>query len=766
VPDSASVRGLGGRYSIERAIGEGGMGRVFAARDLKLDRNVAIKLLQTGAHSDEALRRFEEEARAAGSLQHPNVLIVHDIGACEDGPYIVSELLQGATLRERMHGKALPVGKAVDYALQLAQGLRAAHGKGVIHRDLKPENLFVTHEGRLKILDFGIAKLGERRDLPRRTTDEGAILGTVAYMSPEQIRGQRADARSDIFAFGSILHEMLSGRRAFERESQMETGAAILNDEPAELPAQVPAPLQGIVWRCLEKDPKDRFQSAADLAVELSAYGGVRVRRGRLAIFAVAATLAAAGIFLLKDRPLPVVAAERSSIAVLPFANLSSDSENEYFSDGITEELINALANVDGVRVASRTSSFAFKGKRISAGEIGQQLKVASLLEGSVRREGNQLRVFAQLIDTNNGFHVWSKSYDRELKNVLAVEDELAQSIAQALRPSLKVTKPLVRHTTASTEAHDLYLRARYFWNDRTEPGLRKAIALYHQAIGVDPDYALANAALADSYMLLRNYAPADDPGKLLSKAKLYAEKAVEADDMLAEAHTSLASIAEADFDWKTAEREHRRAIELKPDYARAHHWYGLLLRDLGRFDEADKELARALQLDPASMPIRIIIAANRYFRRDYDQAIDQLTKLRELAVDQPIVPLLLAATYLHKGRNADAVATVDETVSQNDGNSGWLSIRGYIHARAGDRTEALRVLAELEQRGQREFVARADLALIHSGLGNVDKSFALLNDAHARREPTLASLKVDPLWDSLRSDPRFRRLLSRANFE
>jgi serine/threonine protein kinase/tetratricopeptide (TPR) repeat protein len=765
MPELVQVRGLGGRYEIEREVGRGGMGRVFEARDLKLDRQVAIKFLPPGVHGEEALQRFETEARAAGSLEHPNVLVVHDVGASEEGPYIVSELLRGGTLRERMGGKPLPVAKAVDYAIQLVQGLRAAHAKGVVHRDLKPENLFITHEGRLKILDFGIAKLIEREDATVGSTAEGAFLGTVAYMSPEQVRGLRAEPRSDLFAVGSILYEMLSGRRAFEGRSSTEVGYKIVNDHPPDLPAQVPRTLQRIVSRCLEKNPNDRYQSAADLVVDLSGVAAQPPRHLRLVALLGAAILITLAFPLVK-RWVAHPAVEHKSIAVLPFVNLSPDKDNEYFSDGITEDLINALANVEGLRVISSTSSFAFKGKKASVADIGRQLNVSTLLEGSVRREGHSMRVVAQLIDVTNGFHLWSKTYDRELKSVLSVEDELAHSIAEALRPSLALgSAPLVRHGTTSTEAHDLYMRARYFWNDRTEPGLRKAIALYNRAIALDSGYALAYAGLADAYMLLRDYSQ-DDPAELLSMAKMYAERALQLDDTVAESHTSLALIAEARFDWKTADKEYRRAIELRPDYARAHHWYGLLLRSQGQFHESEEELRRALQLEPNSTPVLITSAVSPYFQRNYDLAIERLNPLRDLAEATPVVPILLATIFTQMGRYPEAVAIADKVIGPSDADSGWLGIRGYVHARAGDRKEALRILADLDERSRHQYVAPTNLALIHAGLGDKDRAFALLDTAVAVRDASLASLKVDPLWDALRPDARFTRLLSRMNFD
>src|SRR5438132_2896164 len=427
-PDSAatvpSMPGvIAGRYSIDRELGRGAMGRVFAAHDAKLDRDVAIKVLAPGARGEEELRRFEQEARAAGSLNHPNVVAVYDIGVHGGEPYIVSELLEGAPLRERLGGKPLPAALVIDLASQLAEGLAAAHDKGVIHRDLKPENLFVTRGGRLKILDFGIAKLTRAApSVPQ--TDTGTVMGTVGYMSPEQVRGEHVDARSDLFSFGCILYEMLAGRAPFDRPSSMETGSAILHDEP---PQTVPRELDPVLRRCLEKDPARRYPSAHELLLALARVRPPAAPRWRWIAGAMAlAVLIAAGLLVPRLRAAMDAKGARS-IAVLPFVNMSSDKENEYFSDGITEELINALANVEGLRVASRTAVFAIKGQNLDVPKLGARLNADTLLEGSVRREGSTLRVTAQLINVSDGYHLWSQSYDRELKSVFAVEDEIAR---------------------------------------------------------------------------------------------------------------------------------------------------------------------------------------------------------------------------------------------------------------------------------------------------------------------------------------------------
>jgi serine/threonine-protein kinase len=749
------------RYSIERELGRGGMGRVFAARDEKLGRQVAIKVLAPGSGGEDALRRFEQEARAAGSLDHPNVLTVHDIGSWQGGPYIVSELLQGRTLRGWLQEKPLPIPKAVDYALQLAQGLCAAHDHGVIHRDLKPENLFVTHEGRLKILDFGIAKL-TGAGAPSRRTETGALIGTVEYMSPEQVRGEPADLRSDIFSAGTLLYEMLSGRLPFEHSAAVEIGHGILHDEPPGLPSQVPRELDRIVRRCLEKDPKDRFQSAHDFALALAklpAPAPARSWRWTAALAAIAAALAAA-MLIERMRAQPSGAGE-ASIAVVPFVNMSSDKENEYFSDGITEELINALANIPGLRVASRTSVFALKGKGLDARQIGEKLNVKTLLEGSLRREGNALRVTAQLINVSDDVHLWSQSYDRELKGIFALEDEIARSIAQTLRRKLigGEAAPLVKPSTSSQEAHDLYLRGRYFKEKRTPESLRSAAAYFEQAIEKDPSYALAYVGLADATVLQQQYdlAPAST---VLPKGKQAALRALELDRGLAEGHASLGLMAFYDYDWSAAERALRRAIELKPEYPEAHHWYALLLANIGRLREARVEGDRAVRLDPTSLVRNSLVGNLAMFDRDFRVAEDRLKRTIEMDPGFGLVHSVLGALYASEGRYAEAEAELDKGIASH------VHSRGIVLALGGRRQEALHLVEELEERAKHEHVSTAARGLIWVALAEKERGYALLERACAEKDWRLGEVKVHPLYDSMRSDPRFQALLKCAHLE
>jgi len=762
LPPFAVPTSLGARYVIKREIGHRAMGRVFAGRDLKLGREVAIKVLPAGARIADQLSRFEQEASAAGSLDHANVLVVHDIGMFEGEPFIVSELLQGTTLRERLGGKALPPAEAVDYCLQLAQGLRAAHEKGIVHRDLKPENLFVTGEGRLKILDFGIAKLSEAPGPARPHTAEGSVIGTVDYMSPEQVRGEPADGRSDIFACGSIVYEMLAARRPFESESVSKTGYAILNREPPPLSPEVPAPLARAVERCLAKRPEDRFQSVAELIVALTtaaASPAARPLRRWLTVVIAAAVPLAVLIVVTRQ---PQTTAERSSIAVIPFVNVSSDKGNEYLSDGITEELIDVLSNIDGLHVASRTSVFALKDKHLEARELGARLNVKTLLEGSVRREGNALRVAAQLVDVDRDVHLWSRTYERELKGIFALENDIAHSIAQALQRKLlgPSATSQMRASTTSFEAHDLYLRGRYFKEKRNAEALRKAAGYFEQALEKDPRYAMAWVGLADATALLMSYygAPAS---LVLSKALHAVQQALELDPDLPEAHATLGLVAMFRYDWAGAEQALRRSIELNSDYSTAHHWYAAMLAWTGRLAEAQIEAERALQLEPTSLIINYLIGFVRYYDRDFPGAIAAYNKALELEPKFGPSHSLLGWTYMAQGKYAEAQIEYDK------GTPTWSEwMRGFTYGLSGHRSEALRVVHEMEERARTGYVSPAARGFIYLAIGAEDRAYILLQQACAENDFWLRQMKVEPLFDSYRKEPLFHDVLKCAHLE
>jgi len=760
------------RYSVVREVGRGGMGRVFEARDRKLGRQVAIKLLAAAAHSEDRLRRFEQEARAAGSLDHPNILAVHDIGTCESGPYIVSELLVGGTLRQHLRERPLPLQKAVDYAGQLARGLSAAHGKGIVHRDIKPENLFITNEGSLKILDFGIAKLVPRETgptldldqaLPPPSTDTGAIIGTVGYMSPEQVRGEHVDHRSDLFSFGVILFEMLAGSTPFARRSAVETGYAILNDAPPPLPGDTPSALDGLVRRCLAKRPGDRFQSARELIDGLAGAAGppaASPRRSSRRALAVGAAIAVIALAIGAWRLRPVVRRPPPSVAVLPLVNMSSDKESEYFSDGITEELINALANVPGLRVASRTAVFAMRGKKLGIREIASELKVGALVEGTIRRDGNTVRVTVQLIDVADGYHLWSKTYAIERKSIFAVEDEIARSVAGALQQTLVGVKP----ATADPEAHDLYLRGLHLWNQRTGEASRKARVHFEEAIRRDPRYALAHAGLANALMALVWVGQPHTP-ETVAPARRAAERALELDPQLAEAQASIGLTAYFLSDWPEALARFRRAVQLNPNYAMAHKWIGNVLLFTGHLPEAGAAFERALQADPTSLVANANLGHQKLIGRDYAGAVEQFQKTLRLDPGFDMARLGLLTAYAWQGRYADALAEIDKLSSLPG--SELQPDRAKVLALAGRRAEALSIARELEARSGHERVSDFELATVWIALGDNEKAFAALQSACARHELLGDnSMKVARLYDPLRSDPRFDELLRCAKLK
>jgi adenylate cyclase len=853
-------------YRLEARLGAGGMGLLYRGMDLALGRAVAVKLLARHLVCDATAKaRFIREARAASALDHPNIGAVHDIGEVDGELFIVMALYEGETLKQRLDKGPLPVDEAVGILRQVALGLEAAHRAGIVHRDIKPANILMTTGGAVKILDFGVAKLlGESQ---AQMTEAGQPIGTVLYMSPEQLTGEGVDARSDLWSLGVLAFEVLAGVSPFQTDSSAATVARILHEEPPSLATVpgVPDWLAQLVSRLLRKDVAERLPSASDVLLRLSEHSleglvlefrrrrifralvvyGIaafvvlqvvqlimrglhwpdavllyvvaalaagfpivavlawmldinagRLRGAKLTVFlgraqglrGVRLTLLLIGIGLLAATPglgwyfffrsdtrivarrggEPAGAAQRKSIVVLPFVNISSEKENEYFTDGMTEELINALANVDGLRVASRTSSFAFKGKNLSIRKIGEELNVGAVLEGSVRREGDRLRVSAQLINVADGYHLWSNVYERDLKNIFALEEELAHSIVQALKPKLMPAEgvPLVKPATSSLAAHDLYLRGRYFWNKRTAESLTKAIGYFKQAIEQDPSYALAYVGLADSKAVLIEYG-SSSAAEALPKAKRAALQALELDGMLAEAHVTLGLISQYDCDWPAAEREYRRAIELKPDYPTAHHRYALLLISIGRLNEARVEAERARQLDPTSLIISNIVTIALYADRELDQALEQAKKTLELDPGFVQGRAQLALTRMAQSSYIEAVAELEQlraTFAVLP--SRYAGELGYAYAMSGRRAEALRMLAELEERSKHEYVSPSARALIHMGLGDKEQAFTWLDKAYVERDWRLRELKAFPLFDSLRSDARFTRLLKQMHLE
>jgi serine/threonine protein kinase/tetratricopeptide (TPR) repeat protein len=749
-----------GPYEILSPLGAGGMGEVYRARDSRLDRDVAVKVLpQSLVTEAEALARFEREAKAVAALSHPNILAIHDFGREGGVAYAVMELLEGETLRERLDGGPIPQRKALDYALQIAQGLAAAHDRGIIHRDLKPQNVFVTRDGLVKILDFGLAKVAGQTAPEGRSnapttpgTRTGMILGTVGYMSPEQVRGAPADHRSDIFSLGTVLYEMLTGERAFRKETDVETMMAILREDPLEgaVGRSLPLELEEIVAHCLEKSPEERFQSARDLGFALKVAEGRGSGAGRPESGSRTAMMSAGA------------ATSGSSIAVLPFRNLSAEKENEYFSDGVTEEIINALTKIEALRVASRTSAFAFKGKDEDVRRIGGALGVQSVLEGSVRQAGKRIRISAQLINVADGYHLWSERYDREMEDVFEVQDEIARSIAEALKVRLLPAEAagLSSRGTQNVEAYNDYLKGRYYFNRREAP---EAIVEFERALARDPGYTDAYTGLADSYCIYGFYGGIPTL-EAFAKARAAAEKAQEVEPDSAEVHVSLA-LVEHYFGWnlEKEEAETRLAIRLAPTSAAAYSWLGLMLAFTDRTSEALEMAKRATELEPFSANAQANVAWAYHGARRFEEAIGEFRRALHIDPNAPYPLWAIGLTYMQLGRHREAVDSLEKAVEVTKRRqSHYLALLGGAYAVAGRRADALALLAELTGRSSREYIAPFHLAFLHIPLGNLDEAISCLERACEERNALAWWPRTAPFYDPLRAHPRFPALLAK----
>jgi len=738
------------RYRIERELGRGGMATVYLAHDLKHERPVALKVLAPELARAASAGRFLREIRIAAGLVHPQIVPVHDSGALRDGDtgaevlYYVMPFLEGESLRDRLRREnRLTVAEAARITQAVASALDYAHRRGVLHRDIKPENILL-HEGTALVADFGVARALFAAADPGSVSEAGIAIGTPWYMSPEQASGDETDARSDIYSLACVAYEMLAGQPPFAGTGARATMARHVTEPAPPLGAlrpDAPPALAAVLARALAKDPADRFATAADFARALDAAAGP----------------AAPGV------PGPRRPARRA-IAVLPFVNLTPGHEAEYLSDGMTDELIDALAKVEGLRVASRTSAFAFKGRPMDVRTVGTVLDVAAVLEGTVRVAGDRLRVAARLTDAADGRHLWSQRYDRHLRDVFEVQDEIAQSIVRTLRGTLlgDVGDPTPRRYTANLTAYNLYLKGRYCWNLRTREALAEAIRHFEAAIAADPAYAPAYTGLADCYALQLDYRGAP-VAEGMSRAKALAMQALELDDSLAEAHTSLGWVSFIyDWDWVAAERRFRRAIELNPTYATARQWYSWLLIALVRTDEALAEGRLAVELDPTSVSIRRSLGWLLYYARQHEAAAEQLRRALAMNPTAEESQRVLALILMQQGRYDEARAAFREAIATSTETAYASAGLAALAARTGRPDEARTLLEGLRAEARERYVSPVAFVIAHAALGERDEAFGWLERAHSERRGWLAYLRVEPLLDPLRGDPRLDALIAR----
>ena len=787
---AALIGTLIGHYLIERLIGVGGMGEVYLARDVQLGRKAALKFLPEHLTANEAqLSRFKTEARSASALNHPNILTVYEIGAEGDRHFIATEFIEGVTLRASLADGRIDLPVALEIAMQVASALSAAHEVGVVHRDIKPENIMLRPDGYAKVLDFGIAKLTEEgsgnHELAGTAvlqTRPGLVLGTARYMSPEQARGQKVDARSDIWSFGVVLYETVAGIPPFAGETPSDCIASILTKEAPLLSTvlpDVPFKLEAILQKALRNDRDQRYQTATELLTDLrslkselelgsSARPGLIVyqikRHKRGAVLTLTAlVLAAVAFAYFFHRLAPIPSTSEKSIAVLPFENLSEEKSSAYLADGIQDEILTRLSKIADLKVIARASTQRYKHAPETPAEIAHQLGVANLLEGSVQKTNDQVRVNVQLITAANETHLWAETYDRKLTDIFVVESDIATTIAKTLQAKLTGAEKaaIEKRPTANREVYELYLKGRFFWNKRTAADLRKAIEYFNQALDKDPNYAPAYAGLTDAYLILSQYGAAS-PADSFPQAMAAAKKAIELDDTLAEAHTSLAcSLAYYDFDFGQSVKEFERAIQLNPNYATAHHWLSNgVLSALGQFERAIAEGKRAVELDPLSLVINTDLGQDFFYARRYDEAIAHLHKTIEMDPRFYFAHWVLGTTLQLKGQLSDAIAEYSKAVELNDDPS-VLALLGQAYARAGQRDEAQKILVRLSEEARSRYVQAYSFVLMHLALGDKERAIDEMERAYRERDANVAQIRTDPMLDDLRGNQRFEALVN-----
>ncbi len=769
-------------YKILEKLGEGGMGVVYKAEDTKLERTVALKILPPHLSSDASfLKRFKREARAVAKLSHSNIIQIFDIAEDNDLHFFSMEYVEGETLDKVLEkkGKFEP-SEAVRIISQVALALEHAHKHNIIHRDVKPSNVIIDGSGNAKVLDFGLARAADDRS---KVTQSGTLIGTLGYMSPEQCRGEELDFRTDVYSLGVVLYEMLTGKPPFDAPNEVAMIHKIVSEEPIpveELRPDVPSELTAVVSRAMAKDRDSRFRTTSEFLDGLGKKERGDGRRLRLApswkskrigVRPVAMGIAAMGICIAAIAFLGRQKEEKafSSIAVLPFVDMSAEKDQEYFCDGISEELINALARFTNLKVVARTSAFSFKGRNVTISDIGKKLNVDTVLEGSIRKAGNRLRITTQLVKVSDGFHLWSEQYDRDVEDIFAVQEEISRAIVKKLRVRLAdgeqavlAKRPVVDH-----EIYDLYLQGRFFFHKGTEEDIEKAIQYFEQAIEKAPDYAQAYAGLADCYHYLPifGYVPTSE---VYPKAKQAALTALEIDDTLAEAHVSLGNIRMFfDWDWENAGREFQRALELNPGGAMARHWHAFYLLSMGRVDAAVEEMQKAVELDPLSLFINRGMGIMFLYAARFDEGIEVLKKGIEMDPDYPATHYWLGWMYYCKSMYEEAVAEMEYerkiAGTLNPRDEGAVA---SFYARIGRKDEARKVLNDLLERSEEVYVPANVIAELYLRLGETDQAFHWLNKAADERDIWLSLIKGDTLYDDFRSDPRYEALLKRMNLD
>jgi serine/threonine protein kinase/tetratricopeptide (TPR) repeat protein len=824
-----------GRYEIRSKIGEGGMGEVYLAQDTQLRRSVALKILPAEfTQSEERLRRFQQEAYAASALNHPNIITIHEIGKTDSAHYIVTEFIDGESLRQLMQRGPVSVGKVLDVAVQITSALATAHAAGITHRDIKPENVMLRRDGVIKVLDFGLAKLTQNETavdseaLTRALVNTGAgmVMGTASYMSPEQARGTDTDARTDIFSLGVVLYEMLAGRAPFTGETTADIISMLLQKEPQPLSTlahDVPAELQHIVSKALRKDRDERYQTVKSLLVDLktlqqeldfaaklergtapdskdaaarnstqaanAAMGNAQTqtaaarptssaeyvvsrikqhRRGFAAGLAVLLLVVIGfGYWLYNHRASKP--AQIESVAVLPFVNASGNADVEYLSDGITESLINSLSQLPHLSVKARSAVFRYKGKQIEPQQVASELSVQAILNGRVVLRGDDLTLYLSLVDARTGNQLWGEQYNRKMSDLISLQSEIARDVSRELRARLSGAdaQKLTKNYPQNAEAYRAYLKGLYYWNKGLAPGYEKSRDLFQQAIDLDPSYALAYSGLALYY----SFAAANgllSPDENSPKAEAAANKALALDETLAESYNPLAAVKLYYYrDWPAAERYFRRGIEVDPNFAEIHNHYALCLYLFGRNEEALTEIQRAVELEPLSLRFTLSRARILFFIRQYDRAIDQFRKTLELEPNFALAHEWLGDAYEQKGMHREAIAEWGKALTLS-GEGEQASLLERTYAASGFET-AVRALAQKklerlnEKTGRGEYVPAAEYVMAYQRLGDKEKVFGWLAKAVEERNRFALEFKVNPIFDSLRGDPRFQDLLRRV---